>query len=288
MENSEIEDLEVSLLLEALHERYGYDFRDYARATMVRRIRQFAVKAGVERVSELLPRVLYDPGFFQSLIVDFSIPVTEMFRDPGFYHTLRKEVIPLLKTYPFIRIWHAGCATGEEVYSLAILLKDEGLYERATIFATDFNDTALDRAREGIFPLEHVRSYTKNYQDSGGVHSLSRYYHADQEHIVLDRGLGKNITFANHNLVSDQVFGEMHMVLCRNVLIYFNKKLQGRVLELFDGSLVRGGFLCLGSRETIRFSTLSNFYGRVDERQKIYRKQMGTEGGKRDLPDGTS
>jgi len=274
MQEKEIEEIERTLLLEAIFLRYGYDFRNYSQASISRRIRQFIAKNGTGTISELLPKIIREPLFFQSLLLDFSVTVTEMFRDPSFYRALREEVIPLLRTYPFIKVWLAGCATGEEAYSVAILLKEEGLLEKATMFATDINDESLAGAKRGVYPLKQVREYTGNYQDTGSVSSFSRYYHADQNHIVMNRELKDKITFANHNLVSDQVFGEMHLILCRNVMIYFDKKLQERVLNLFDQSLIRGGFLCLGGRESLRFSSLSEKYERLDSKNRIYRKYV--------------
>lgn len=282
MQEKELEEIERTLLLEAIFLRYGYDFRNYSRASISRRIRYFLSRNGSESIGELLPRILREPALFQSLLFDFSVTVTEMFRDPLFYRALRREVVPLLKTYPFIKVWSAGCATGEEIYSLAVLLKEEGLLEKATIFATDINDDSLTRAKKGIYPLKQVREYTENFQATGSLHSFSRYYHADQEHIVMDRELRERITFANHNLVSDHVFGEMHLILCRNVMIYFNKELQERVLSLFDLSLIRGGFLCLGSRESLHFSSLSEKYEERDRKSRIYRKQIA----RRELPPG--
>ncbi len=274
MKKNELEDIELPLLLDAVFQRYGYDFRNYAKATMLRRVRQFVDKTGYKHISDLIPKILRDPSFFQALVADFSITVTEMFRDPPFYKAIREQVVSLLKTYPFIKIWHAGCATGEEVYAMAILLKEEGLYERSTIFATDINDNALTKAKEGVFSLEHIREYTENYQESAGCHSFSEYYHADQKNMIVNSSLKKNITFANHNLVSDQVFGEMHLILCRNVIIYFNKDLQNRVLQLFHDSLIRGGFLCLGSKETLRFSLIHDQYRTIDGKNKIYQKRV--------------
>jgi len=274
MLEQEIEEIEQTLLLEAVFLCYGYDFRNYSQATMRRRIRQFVAKNNLETIGELLPRVIREPSFFQALLFEFSVTVTEMFRDPSFYRSLRKEVIPLLRTYPFIKIWLAGCATGEEAYSIAILLQEEGMLEKSTIFATDINGDSLVKAQKGIYPLKQVRAYTENYQETGSSCSFSRYYHADQKHIIMDRALKKKITFAHHNLVSDQVFGEMHLIFCRNVMIYFNKKLQERVLNLFDQSLIRGGFLCLGNRESLRAFRLSEQYTSLDMRNKIYRKHM--------------
>ena len=269
----DVEKIEINLFLEALHQRYGYDFTHYAEASVRRRVRRFMEKNGYAQVSDMIPRLLYDDVFAQAAIHDFSITVTEMFRDPDFYQSVRKNVVPYLRTYPFIKVWHAGCATGEEVYSLAILLQEEELYERATIFATDINEMALDRAREGIYSLKDIRQYTLNYQKAGGLHSFADYYHAQYESAIMNQSLKTNITFASHNLVTDGVFGEMHLVFCRNVLIYFDRTLQNRVLGLFADSLNRGGFLCLGSKETLQFSNVAERFKVVDEHEKIYQRR---------------
>lgn len=273
MNKTEVEEIEIDLLLEALFRRYGYDFRHYAKASITRRIRHLLEKSGHSRTSEMIPELLYDKSFFEKIVYDFSITVTEMFRDPGFYRAIREKVIPYLKTYPFIKIWHAGCATGEEVYSIAIVLKEEGLYDRATIFATDFNNAALAKGKEGIYSLENIKQYTLNYQDAGGTSSFSEYYHAQYDSVIMDQSLKKNITFANHNLVTDNTFSEMHLILCRNVLIYFNKTLQDRVLRLFHDSLIHGGFLCLGTKESIQFADVAEAYERTDKKHKIYQKK---------------
>ncbi len=273
MKEHEIEDIEVDLFLEAVFRRYGYDYRNYARASMKRRILHLCQKTGHKRISEMVPKLLHDRPFFEAMINELTITVTEMFRDPGFYRAIREVVVPYLKTYPFIRVWHAGCATGEEVYSLAIVLREEGLYERATIFATDYNDLALSRAKEGIYGLENVKQYSSNYQDGGGRASFSDYYYARYDAMIVDQSLRKNITFANHNLVTDSSFGEMHLILCRNVLIYFDKTLQDRVLRLLHDSLIYGGFLCLGTKETIQFSDIEHAYETIDRKQTIYRKK---------------
>ena len=259
-------------MLEAVFQRYGYDFRSYARASIERRVRQFLTTSGCQSVSEMIPRVMHDEQFFSRLAQSFSISVTEMFRDPFFYAALRQKVIPLLKTWPHVKIWHAGCATGEEVYSLAIVLKEAGLLERATIYATDFNDAALGKAREGIYALERVRQATENYQQSGGKEFFSDYYHARYDAATMDGALRQRITFSNHNLASDNAFGEMHLVFCRNVLIYFNRELQNRALGLFTESLVHGGFLCLGSKEDLQFTEVSADYAKVDDRARIYKR----------------
>ena len=277
MDALEIERIEITLLLEAVFQRYGHDFRSYARASMERRIRQVLQKSGFGSISQLIPEILHDESFFERMIAEFSITVTEMFRDPAFFQSLRHNVAPLLRTYPFVRIWHAGCATGEEAYSLAILLLEENLYERATVFATDFNDAALEKAAQGIYSIENIKQFTLNYQKSGGTASFSEYYHAHYDSIAVNQALKKNITFANHNLATDRVFGEMNLILCRNVLIYFDKTLQNRVLELFCESLAHGGFLCLGSKESLQFSSVARCFKPVDEKMRIFQKIASLE-----------
>lgn len=274
MNPAEVEKIEAELLLEAVFRRYGYDFRRYSHATVMRRIRGFCGRLGLRRISEIIPRVLEDPGTFEQLLLDFSITVTEMFRDPDFYRAFRSHAAPYLRTYPFIRVWHAGCASGEEVYSMAILLSEEGLYERTTVFATDFNDSALNKARDGIYSLETIRRHLDNYRRSGGSKTLTDYFHTDSEWAIMDQSLKRNITFANHNLVTDSAFGEVHVVVCRNVLIYFDRTLQDRVLCLFHESLIRDGFLALGSKESIRFSSVAGQFQEMDSKWKIYRKRM--------------
>jgi chemotaxis protein methyltransferase CheR len=273
-QKEDIEKIELNLFLEALYQRCGYDFRHYALASVRRRVRHLLAKSGYNTISELIPKLLYDDGFAQAAIFDFSITVTEMFRDPDFYQSVRKNVVPYLKTYPFVKIWHAGCATGEEVYSLAILLQEEGVYDRATIFATDFNDGVLDKAKEGIYALKEIRRYTANYQKAGGARSFADYYHAQYELAIMNQGLKNNITFASHNLVTDGVFGEMHLIFCRNVLIYFDRELQNRVLGLFADSLNYGGFLGLGSKETLQFSEVARHFKVIDDHTRIYQKRV--------------
>lgn len=271
-QKSKIKNLENDLLLEAIYRCYGYDFRSYARASIERRIKLFMSSSGCANVSEMIPRVLHDREFFSQLIRYFSIAVTELFRDPSVYRAVREKVIPLLKTWPNVKIWHAGCATGEEVYSLAIVLKEEGLYDRATIYATDFSDDALGRARDGIYEAAKLQEATRNYQQAGGKRSFSEYYHARYEMAAMDASLKERIVFSNHNLAMDSVFGEMHLIFCRNVLIYFNSDLQNRALGLFTESLVHGGFLCLGTKESLRFSEVYDCYESVDDRARIYKK----------------
>ncbi len=274
MKPHEIEQIEFSLLLEAIYRRYGYDFRSYARASIERRIRHFMCGRKEKRISELISEVIYDEGVFSELARCFSISVTEMFRDPYVYRALRDKVVPFLKTYPFVKVWHAGCATGEEVYSFAILLKEEGIYGRTSIFATDFNDRSLEQARKGIYSAERMREFSQNYQEAGGRGSFSEFYHANYGSVLFNEKLRERITFANHNLAGDAGFGEMHLIFCRNVLIYFNTELQNRVLKLFDESLVRGGFLCLGTKETLEFTEVADHYEVVDRESRIYRKKI--------------
>ena len=266
----DIEQIEIDLLLEAIYQRYGYDYRQYNQASVKRRIKHYLAKTQYQSIAAIIPDLLHDPAVFNQLFFDLSVTVTEMFRDPWFFQALREKAIPFLQTFPFINVWQAGCATGEETVSLAILLKEEGLYDRARIYATDFNDAALERAKSRIYALNRIQEYSRNYQKSGGQHSLADYYRADYQSAIFDAALFKNITFANHNLATDDVFAEMHLILCRNVLIYFNRDLQNRVLTLFRDSVRYNGFLCLGSKETIQFSTVQQDFVDFSPREKIY------------------
>jgi chemotaxis protein methyltransferase CheR len=272
MSDTENEKTEMQLLLEAIYLKYGYDFRDYAKASIRRRILRMLSLSGLKTISEMQHKLLYDKEFFETLLMDLSINVTEMFRDPSFYRALREKVIPELKKFSFIKIWHAGCATGEEVYSMAILLKEEGLYEKARIYATDFNEEIIKKAKEGIYAVDRMKEYTCNYQKAGGLASFADYYTARYDHAIMNTFLKKNIIFADHNLVTDAVFGEMNLILCRNVLIYFNRELQNRVFRLFRDSLCKDGFLCLGAKESVRFSEYSDEFEDVVKKEKIYRK----------------
>jgi len=263
--------IEINLLFEGIYQRYGYDFRDYGKAHTKRRILHRLALSGIDSVTDLLHQVLYDEAFFHLLLQDLSINTTEMFRDPEFFLHLRENVIPVLKTYPFIKIWHAGCSTGEEVYSLAIILKEEGLLNRSQIYATDFNPSVLQKAREGIYSSAQIKDYTRNYLKSGGKYSFSDYYSARYDSAILKKVLKDNIVFAEHNLVTDSVFGEMNLIVCRNTLIYFNKNLQDKVIGLFRDSLVAGGFLCLGSKESITFSPHKDSFEPVAAKWKIFR-----------------
>ncbi len=268
------EDIEVILLIEAIWHKYGYDFKGYSKAHIKRRIKRRMVLSGCNSILDMAKRVLDEREFFESLLSDFSINVTEMFRDPEFYKVFRREVVPILRTYPFLKIWHAGCATGEEVYSMAILLKEENLYDRSQIYATDFNTHVLEKAKEGIYSIEHIREYTQNYQRAGGAASFADYYIANYQSVIFDSSLKKKIIFADHNLVTDGVFGEMQVILCRNVLIYFERDLQGRVIKLFDNSLCSGGFICLGTKETIKYTDSSDKFEEFSDTQRIYRKKF--------------
>jgi chemotaxis protein methyltransferase CheR len=268
----DVEEIEVALLLEAIYRRYGFDFREYAPASLKRRLWRRANAEGLSTLSALQERVLHDPGCMERLLLDLSINVTAMFRDPTFYVSFRENVAPLLRTYPFTRIWIAGCSTGEEVYSLAIVLQEEGLLERCRIYATDINEAVLDRARLGVFPLDKMREYTDNYLQAGGKRAFSEYYLASYDGAVFDRALAENVVFAQHNLVSDGAFNEFHVIVCRNVMIYFDRALQSRVLELFHESLIRLGVIALGHKETLRFSPIADQYEELDPLERIWKK----------------
>jgi chemotaxis protein methyltransferase CheR len=270
--DADLESLEVSLLLEGVYRRYGYDFREYAPASLRRRLRRRMEHERLPSVSALLAKLLHEPAVMERLLLDLSINVTAMFRDPGFYVAFRANVVPLLRTYAFTRIWVAGCSTGEEVYSIAILLKEEGLYEKARIYATDINEVVLDQAREGVFPLDKMRDYTQNYIRAGGSRAFSEYYVAHYDGARFDRSLVENIVFAPHNLASDRAFNEFNVVLCRNVMIYFERALQNRVHELLYDSLAMFGVLGLGHKESIKFSSHEDCYVELDAGEKLYKK----------------
>jgi chemotaxis protein methyltransferase CheR len=270
--DSDLEKLEVELLLEGVFRHYGFDFRSYAYASIRRRLWKRVEGEGLHTVSQLAARILHDPDAMERLLLDLSVNVTAMFRDPSFYHEFRETVVPLLRTYPFIRIWHAGCSTGEEVFSMAILLEEEGLYDRARLYATDINDVVLQRARQGIFPLDRMQEYTENYIRAGGKSSFSEYYTAKYDGAIFKPELTRNIVFSQHNLVTDRSFSEFHVIFCRNVLIYFDKALQNRVHALFYDSLVMFGIMALGSKESLKFSQYEPCYEKVSVAEKLYRK----------------
>jgi len=269
---SDNESIEFDLLIEAIYKKYGYDFRNYSKATLKRRIQGKLTSSGLDSISVMQHEILYDKKFFESVLIDLTVNVTEMFRDPSFYCAVRENVVPLLKSYPFLKIWHAGCSTGEEVYSMAILLAEENLLSRTTIYATDIDDKVLKKAKEGIYSLDKIREYTSNYQKAGGTESFSDYYTAKYEAVIMDSELKKKIVFSQHNLVSGKSFSEMNMIVCRNVIIYFDKELQNRVLSLFNGSLIDKGILCLGSKESIQFTSSRNQFGELVGKEKIYQK----------------
>jgi chemotaxis protein methyltransferase CheR len=266
-------DIEIDLLLEAIYSKYGYDFREYSRAHIKRRILNRLKHSRLKNISEMQNKLLHNKEFAVLLLQDLSITVTEMFRNPDFYKEIRNIIVPVLRTYPFIKVWHAGCSTGEEVYSFAILLEEENLLKRSTIYATDFNPRALSIAKEGIYPKKLISEFEYNYTKSGGKEEFSNYFTEDSKFVKMKSYLSKNVVWANHNLVTDSVFSTVNIILCRNVLIYFNKNLQDKVQELFYNSLVEGGFLCLGSKESIRFTSVENKYTEINKAQKLFKKK---------------
>jgi chemotaxis protein methyltransferase CheR len=264
------ETIELNLLLEAIFVKYGYDFRNYSKASIQRRVLSFLPESGCRTISSLQHEILFNIDTFEKLLFRLSVNVTQMFRDPQFYLALIKHVFPGLAKKKRVKIWHAGCSTGEEAYSLAILLKEAGFYENCYLYATDIDDHSLAKAKEGIYPVKEIQEYTLNYNKAGGQKSFSEYYTAKYDFAMLNQDLKKNIIFTNHNLASDAVFGEMDLILCRNVLIYFNRELQDRVFHLFKESLGEKGVLCLGSKETIRVSQYSDDFNDLVRSHKIY------------------
>ncbi|CAN5526675.1 protein-glutamate O-methyltransferase CheR [soil metagenome] len=272
VKRNDLENLEIDLLLEGIYQQYGFDFRDYARGSIKRRLWRRVYAEGLESISGLQERVLHDQDTMNRLLEDLSINVTSMFRDPEFYKAIRQKIVPLLRTYPFIRIWNAGCSTGEETYSLAILLREEGLFDKTKIYATDINETVLDLAKRGIFPLDKMRDYTENYIAAGGRTAFSEYYTANGSGARFNESLTENITFAQHNLASDRSFNEFQMILCRNVMIYFDRSLQERVHSLFYSSLGMSGVLALGRKESIKFTRHASAYEEIDLNEKLYKR----------------
>jgi len=267
-----LERLEMELLLEAIWRHYGYDFRSYAPSSLRRRLKKRLEAEGLATFSALQDRVLHDPGAMNALLRDMSVNVTGMFRDPTFFGAFRAQVVPVLRTYPFLRIWHAGCASGEEVYAMAILLEEEGLYERSRIYATDMNADAIEHARGGIYPLSRMRDFTASYQQAGGARSFSEYYTASYGAAMFHPRLRANVLFAQHNLATDTSFSEFHVIFCRNVLIYFDRSLKERTLGLFMESLSPLGYLCLGRRESLRFTNVEGEFQEVDAKERIFRR----------------
>jgi chemotaxis protein methyltransferase CheR len=272
MGQEQLEDIEVKLLLEGVYRYYGFDFRNYALASIKRRIWNTIHAEGLTTISGLQEKILHSPECMERFLYKLSVNVTSMFRDPSFFLTFRNKVVPILRTYPFIRIWHAGCSTGEEVYSMAILLHEEGLYHRSRLYATDINEMSLRKARTGIFPLESMKEYTQNYVLAGGKKSFSEYYTAAYENAIFSSNLKENIIFSQHNLATDHSFNEFNIILCRNVLIYFDKVLQMRVHKLFYESLVRFGILGLGRQESVKFTPHENDYKELESGEKLYRR----------------
>jgi chemotaxis protein methyltransferase CheR len=265
-------DIELRLLIEAVYLRYGHDFRDYAQASLRRRVLQARDRMGAASISALQERVLHDPQQFAQLLQYLTVPVSEMFRDPAYFLAIRQHLAPVLRTYPSLKVWVAGCSTGEEAYSMAILLGEEGLLQRTILYATDINHASLDQARQGIFALDAMQGYTRNYQRAGGARSFSDYYTAAYGGALMDKPLRDAITFADHSLATDAVFSETQFVSCRNVLIYFNRRLQDRALGLFTESLSHRGFLGLGSKETLDFSAYAHRFEPVSRPERLYRR----------------
>ena len=266
-------DIELPLLIEAIYRKYHYDFRQYARASLRRRLMAALSHFACQTLSQLQDKVLRDPEMFPQLLDFLTVPVSEMFRDPGYFRALREQVVPILRTYPSLKIWVAGCSTGEEVYSIAILLREEGLLERALIYATDINPHSLQKAQAGIYDLSRVAGFTENHRKSGARGSLSDYYTAAYGGVMLDKSLRQHIVFSDHSLATDSVFAEVQLVSCRNVLIYFDRVLQDRAVGLFRDALCRKGFLGIGSKESLRFSTHADDFDELAREERIYRKR---------------
>lgn len=266
-------DIELVLLLDAIYLKYHYDFRGYAMASLKRRLRAAMVRFGCDTLSQLQDRVLHEPTRFPALLEFLTVPVSDMFRDPPYFRALRERVVPMLRTYPSLKIWVAGCSTGEEVYSLAILLREEGLLARSLIYATDINPHTLEKAQAGVYPIERVPGFTDNHRKSGAKTSLSDYYTAAYDRAVFDKSLRENVVFSDHSLATDSVFAEVQLVSCRNVLIYFNRDLQDRALGLFRDALCRKGFLGIGAKESLRFSLHSDAFDDVVKEDRIYQKR---------------
>jgi len=270
--NTELEDIEIGLLLEGVYRAHGFDFRDYSRASIKRRILELMRFERLGTVSAFQNKLLHDSACLERFILGLSVHATSMFRDPTFYSTFRRKAVPLLRTYPTVQIWVAGCSTGEEVYSLAILLQEENLYEKCRIYATDISPVVLRRAREGIFPLSAMREYTNNYHKAGGQHEFSDYYTAHYDNVIFNPILRQNVVFSEHNLATDGSFNEFQVIMCRNVMIYFNKDLQARVHNLFYDSLSMFGVFGLGNKESLKFTPRAAFYQNINRNDKLYRK----------------
>jgi len=275
METPKRQDIELNLFVQALQQCHGYDFSQYAPASFKRRVQALVDHFGLANISQLTERIVHSDDVVPDVIARLSAPVSDMFRDPSVFACLRRDVLPILASYPHINIWQAGCAHGEEVYSLAILLIEAGLYERTQIYATDISAHALDVAREGIYPARNLQNWAANYLQAGGQRTLSDYFHARYGHLKLDESLRRNVVFAAHNLAADAVFCEAQLILCRNVLIYFRPSLQQRAIALFRDSLVRGGYLCLGTKESLSLTSHAGAFTVVDGRNSLYRLADG-------------
>lgn len=270
----EVNSDEVKEFLESIRFVYGYDFTDYAEASVKRRIVHFMHLKKIDELSLLAKLVLQDEKLFEEFVQEVSVTVTEMFRDPVFYKSLRDNAVKRLATYPFIKIWVAGCATGEEVYSIAIMLKEEGLLNRSVIYATDINQRSLQIAREGVYSIDNMQLNTTNYQKAGGTRPFSEYYMSKYSSVMFDKTLKQNIVFAPHNLAVDKSFNEFQLIICRNVLIYFNQRLQNKVINLFYDSLCPFGILGLGNKESLLFSDKQNSFTEIDRKERIYMKNQ--------------
>lgn len=269
---NQTEDIEIRLLLEGVFEHYGYDFREYSAASLKRRIRKFMNEERLQTISSVQEKILHDPVCMNRFLRTISVDTTMFFRDPSFYRSFREKVIPELAGLKMIRIWHAGCSTGEEVYSIAIILQEEGLLKRTRIYATDMVDAVLKQADSGIYSMGKMQDHIVNYQESGGKRSLSEYYIAKYDNVIFDGSLVKNVVWGQHNLVTDSSFNEFQVIFCRNVLIYFNMRLQNKVIALFYESLPIGGFLVLGTKESLRFSANEKDFEVFDEKARIYKR----------------
>jgi chemotaxis protein methyltransferase CheR len=269
------QDIEIRLLLEALYLRYHYDFRNYALASIKRRLKQARDQLGFATFSALQESLLHDPATLPRLLGHLTVQVSEMFRDPSYFRAVREKVVPHLRTYPSLKVWVAGCSGGEELYSLVILFREEGLEQRTLFYATDINQDALAKAEAGIFGLDRMQLFTENHRKSGGKSSLSDYYSAAYGRVSFDKSLRQNVVFSDHSLVTDAVFSEMHLISCRNVLIYFDRLLQDRALGLFRDSLARKGFLGLGAKESLRFSDHASSFVEFAREEKIYQRRVG-------------
>lgn len=271
-EKNEINNEALHELLTILHNTYGYNFSDYSRASLMRRVKRFMQEAKVKSFYDLKYYLTNDKSVFEYFLQSLTVNVTEMFRDPEFYRAIREKVIPVLASYPIIKIWHAGCSSGEEVFSMAILLHEAGLLKRSKIYATDINPMNIEKAKKGILPLGVIKDYVGSYVKAGGQHDFATYYTARYDNAIISKELRENIVFSQHNLVTDQVFNEFQLICCRNVMIYFNKNLQNRVIHLFYESLSNFGYLALGIKESLLFTDIRNKFEEVSRHEKIFRR----------------